>query len=215
MIGEHREELDEQLLSPDFFVNPYPVYDRLRTEDPVHWCGPWNCWVISRYDDIVAALRQDGRQFSVVGQFGSHLDALPESVRPRYQVIRQHYSVGLLHSDPPEQTRLRGLINKAFTARVVEKMRPQIEATVNELLDGVERTGRMDVIRDFAFALPAIVTATLVGMPPEDRHQFKAWSDDISAFSASNRLTIEVAERAQGDTDVPYGYRGRAPQAAT
>ena len=197
MAGKNKGQLDHQLLSPDFYANPYPVYEQLRTQDPVHWCEPWNCWVISRYDDIAAALRQDGRQFSVVGQFGSQLDALPESVRPRFQTIRQHFSVGLLHSDPPEQTRLRGLINKAFTTRVVEKMRPEIEATIDELLDGVERTGRMDVIRDFAFPLPAIVTANLVGMPPEDRHQFKAWSDDISAFSASNCLTVEVAERAQ------------------
>ena len=197
MAVKNKGQFDQQLLSPDLFENPYPVFRQLRTEDAVYWCEPWNCWIVSRYDDVAAALRQDGRHFSVVGQFGSHLDALPRAIQPRFQVIKQHFSVGLLHSDPPDHTRLRGLINKAFTARVVEEMRGRIEATVDELLDTVEGTGRMDVIGDFAFPLPAIVTANVVGMPPEDRHQFKSWSDDIAAFSASNRLTVEVAERAQ------------------
>ena len=190
-------QLDQQLFSPDFFANPYPVYQQLRNEDAVHWCDPWNCWIMSRYDHVVAALRRDGRRFSVVSQFGSQLDALPEADRLRFQAIKQHFSVGLLHSDPPDQTRLRGLINKAFTARVVEQMRGRIEAIVDELLEVIEPKGRMDVIADFAFPLPAIVTAHVVGMPPEDRHQFKTWSDDIATFSATNRLTVEVAERAQ------------------
>ena len=190
-------QLDRQLLSPEFFANPYPVYDQLRTEDPVHWCEQWNCWIISRYDDVIDLLRQDGRRFSVVGQFGSYLNALPETVRPRFQPLELHFSIGLLHSDPPEHSRLRSLIHRAFTPRVVERMRQRIEGTVNRLLDAVQDAGRMDVVRDFAFDLPAIITAEVVGMPPEDRHQFKVWSDDIAAFSASNRLTVEVAERAQ------------------
>ena len=190
-------QLDRQLLSPGFFANPYLVYRRLLTEDPIHWCEQWNCWIISRYDDVIAGLRQDGRRFSVVGQFGSYLNALPEAVRPRFQPLKQHFSIGLLHSDPPEHTRLRSLIGQAFTPRVVEGIRQRIEATVNSLLDVVQDAGRMDVINDFSFHLPAIITAEVVGMPPEDRHQFKAWSDDIASFSASNRMTVEVAERAQ------------------
>ncbi len=197
MPGPNSVQLDEQLLSPAFFADPYAVYRRLRDEGPVHWCEPWNCWIISRYDDVTAGLRQDGRRFSVVGQFGSYLNALPETERPRFQPLKQHFSIGLLHSDPPEHTRLRGLINQAFTPRVVKRMRGRIEATVNALLDAVQDRGRMDVIRDFAFHLPAIITAEVVGMPPEDRHQFKAWSDDIASFSAANRMTVEVAERAQ------------------
>ena len=197
MSGQNGRELDRQLLSPEFFANPYPVYDRLRAEDSVHWCEQWNCWIISRYDDVIAGLRQDGRRFSVVGQFGSYLNALPETLRPRFQPLKQHFSIGLLHSDPPDHTWLRSLIHRAFTPRVVERMRQRIEATVNRLLEAVQDAGRMDVVRDFAFDLPAIITAEVVGMPPEDRHQFKAWSDDIAAFSASNRLTVEVAERAQ------------------
>ncbi len=197
MTRKNNERLDQQLHSPEFFVNPYPVYHQLRAEDPVHWCEAWNCWIVSRYADVLACLRQDGRQFSVVGQFGGSLNALPDAAQARFQPIKHHYSVGLLHSDPPDHTRLRSFINKAFTPRVVKGMRRRIEATVDKLLDSVEGAGQMDIIRDFAFPLPAIVTADVIGMPPEDRYQFKAWSDDIAAFSASNRLTVEVAKAAQ------------------
>ena len=206
MPGPNSVQIDEQLLSSAFFADPYAVFRRLRAEDPVHWCEPWNCWIISRYDDVTAGLRQDGRQFSVVGQFGSYLNALPEAERPRFEPLKQHFSIGLLHSDPPDHTRLRGLINQAFTPRVVERMRGRIEATVNALLDAVEGDGGMDVIQDFAFHLPAIITAEVVGMPPDDRHQFKAWSDDIASFSASNRMTVEVAERAQRSVLAVRGY---------
>jgi len=204
--GPNSAQLDQQLLTPKFFADPYSVYRRLRNEDPVHWCEPWNCWIISRYDDVTAGLRQDGRQFSVVGQFGSYLNALPETDRPRFEPLKQHFSIGLLHSDPPDHTRLRGLINQAFTPRVVERMRGRIEATVNALLDAVQGEGEMDIIKDFSFHLPAIITAEVVGMPPEDRHQFKAWSDDIASFSASNRMTVEVAERAQSSVLAVRGY---------
>ena len=206
MPGPNSVQIDEQLISPAFFADPYAVFQRLRAEDPVHWCEPWNCWIISRYDDVTAGLRQDGRRFSVVGQFGSYLNALPQAERPRFDPLKQHFSIGLLHSDPPDHTRLRGLINQAFTPRVVERMRGRIEATVNALLDAVEGDGGMDVIHDFAFHLPAIITAEVVGMPPEDRHQFKAWSDDIASFSASNRMTVEVAERAQRSVLAVRGY---------
>jgi cytochrome P450 len=195
-MTQDNDQLDEQLLSPEYFADPYPVLRRLREEDPVHWCEPWNCWVVSRYTDVLASLRQDGRQFSAAGRFGAFLDALPEAERPRFQPIKDHYSVGLLHSDPPDHTRLRGLVNRAFTPQVMDGMRPRIEAVVDELLEAAEAAGHFDLIGDFAFHLPAIVTAVVVGMPPEERHQFKAWSDDVAAYSASNRLTLEVAENA-------------------
>ena len=195
-MAQNNNHLDQQLLSPEYFADPYPVLRRLREEDPVHWCAPWNCWVVSRYTDILAGLRQDGRQFSAAGRFGAFLDALPEAERPRFQPIKDHYSVGLLHSDPPDHTRLRGLVNRAFTPQIMDGMRPRIEAVVDELLEAAEAAGHFDLIRNFAFHLPAIVTAVVVGMPPEERHQFKAWSDDIAAYSASNRLTLEVAENA-------------------
>ena len=189
--------LDRQLLAATFFANPYPVFEQLRTTDPVHWCEPWNYWIVSRYADVLACLRRDGRQFSVVGRFGGFLEALPAAARPRFQRIEEHYSAGLLHSDPPDHTRLRNLVNKAFTARVVEQMRPQIEAIVREILAAIESENGFDLIADFAFHLPAIVTAAVVGMPAHERHQFKAWPDDIAAFSAANRLTLEVAENAR------------------
>lgn len=189
--------LDEQLLSPDFFVDPYPVYARLRSEDPVHWSKDWNCWVISRYSDVLACMRQDGRKFLASGRFGSSVEMLPEKIRADYDPIKQHYSVGLLHSDPPDHTRLRSVLNKALTPQVIEEMRPRIEVIANDLLDKVQDTGKMEVISDFASPLPSIVTLDLIGLPLEDREQLKEWAYEISTFSAANRLTVDIAERSQ------------------
>ena len=172
--------LDEQLLSPDFFVDPYPVYARLRSEDPVHWSKDWNCWVISRYSDVLACMRQDGRKFLASGRFGSSVEMLPEKIRADYDPIKQHYSVGLLHSDPPDHTRLRSVLNKALTPQVIEEMRPRIEVIANDLLDKVQDTGKMEVISDFASPLPSIVTLDLIGLPLEDREQLKEWAYEIS-----------------------------------
>ena len=134
--------LERQLHSPEFAENPYPVYQQLRANAPVYWCEPWNCWIISRYDDVLDGLRQDGRRFSVAGQFGAALNALPEADRPQFQTIKNHFSVGLLHSDPPDHTRLRAMINRAFTPRVVAGMQAEIEAIVEALLDEVASSGR-------------------------------------------------------------------------
>ena len=90
----------------------------------------------------------------------------------------------MLFSDPPTHTRLRGLANKAFTPRVVEAMRPRIQAVVDGLLDAVQADGRMDAIRDLAYPLPVVVICELLGLPPAERDQFKRWSDDITAFAA-------------------------------
>src|SRR5438132_874199 len=109
--------LDEQLLSPDFLDDPYPVYDRLRREAPVYWCAPWDCWILTRYADVQDALREDGRRLTVAGRIQKPLRRLPATAQTELQALEAHYAVGLLHSDPPDHTRLRGLVNKVFNPR--------------------------------------------------------------------------------------------------
>ena len=96
------------------------------------------------------------------------------------------------NTDPPEHTRVRNLVNKAFTTRVVEGMRPRVQEIVNDLLDEAESGGTIEVIRDFAYPLPAIVIAETLGVPAEDRDQFKEWSDDIVAFHGTGRPHVET-----------------------
>ena len=183
--------VDQLLVSPEIFSDPYPIYHQLREQDPVHWSEVWGCWVLTRYADVIAVLR-DYRRFTNVGRIASFLDQLPADVRAQIQPLYDNFTVGMPNTDPPEHTRVRGLVNKAFSARVVEGMRPRVQQIVDDLLDQAEGGGGMEVIDNFAYPLPAIVIAETLGVPAEDRDRFKAWSDDIVAFHGTGRPHSET-----------------------
>jgi cytochrome P450 len=189
--------LDDDLLDPGFLVDPYPVYTRLRDQDPVHWSEAWGCWVLTRYEDVARVLREDGKRFSVKGRIQRSVSTLPTSMHEELAPIVDHFSVGLLHSDPPDHTRLRRLINDAFTPRNVEAMRPRVELLVVELLDAIEDLDRFDLLAEFAFPLPAMVVADVLGTPRDDREQLRVWADEISEFFGANRLDPQVARQGQ------------------
>ena len=157
-------------LSPEFHADPYPFYRRLREADPV-FLSPLGLWVLTRYDDCVASLRdprfgRDGFEAILSAQYGeeSETGRLPRS---------------MLFRDPPDHTRLRALVSRAFTPRVIEGMRTQIQGVVDRLLDRVEGRGEMDVIADLAYPLPVTVICDMLGVPLDDHEQIKSWSSDI------------------------------------
>jgi cytochrome P450 len=189
--------LDSQLIAAEFHTNPYPAYHRLRDEEPIYWSEAWGAWVLTRYADVIQALR-DHRHFSSENRLPALLEHLRPEDRALAAPLENHFSTkGLIHSDPPDHTRLRALVNRAFTSRVVETMRPRIQALVDDLLDQVQSVGCMDIIRDLAYPLPATVIAELMGAPPQDRDLFKRWSDDIVAFQGTGRASPEVVARSQ------------------
>src|SRR5512146_995380 len=145
---------------PEVVADPYPAYHRLRAADPVH-LSPLGVWLLSRYDDCVMALRDHrfGRQ-----GFEGALEAVYGSLAEEDRVPRS-----MLFRDPPDHTRLRSLVNRAFTTRVVEGLRPRIEQIVDELLDRVQGSGAMEVIADFAYPLPVTVISEMLGVPEGDR----------------------------------------------
>jgi cytochrome P450 len=149
-------------LSPDVIANPYPYYHRLRTLDPVHR-SPLGVFVASRHADVGFVLRDKrfGKDFigRMTRRFGPQV--LDE---PVYRSMR-HW---MLQLDPPDHTRLRGLVVKAFTARRVDDMRPRIQEIVDQTLDRAEQRGRMDLIADFALRLPVVVICDMLGIPEED-----------------------------------------------
>lgn len=189
--------LDSQLLSPAFLSDPYPVYARLRNEAPVYWCAAWDCWVVSRYADVQTALREDGRLVSTAGRITAALRLLPADAQLELQPLHAHYSVGLLHSDPPDHTRIRAHVNKAFNPRLINAFAPVIRSIVDTLLDTVAGANGMDVIRDFAFPLPATVVASLLGLPVADHVRVKAWIDQLNSFLGDNRPTLATTRQAQ------------------
>ena len=188
--------LDEQLTTPQFVQEPYPIYRQLREADPVHWSDAWQCWLLTRYDDVAETMR-DFRSFSNVGTTTRYLDQLPPESLDKVRPLYEHFTSGQSRLDPPDHTRVRAVTSKAFTPRVVEAMRPRIEQIVDELIDAVSSTGCIDLIGDFANPLPAMVVADMFGFPQEDRAAFKAWSDRIAAFHGTGRADAATVKRSQ------------------
>ena len=157
-------------LMPEFHSNPYPFYKALREEDPVHQ-SPFGFWVCTRYDDAVMILRDArfGRE-GMAKMMETRLGLTQDVSRAR----------DMLFQDPPDHTRLRALVSRAFTPRVVEVMRPDIQDIVNGLLDRVEGARVMDVIEDLAYPLPVRVICEMLGVPTSDQEVFKEWSTDIA-----------------------------------
>ena len=163
-----------QLLDPDVLANPYPLYHRLRSEDPVHWDPYLHAWVVTRYADVV----------HVFQRFSADRTPTPEQLTTlgltALTPLAEVMVLQMLFLDPPNHGRVRGLASKAFTARRVEVLRTHIQDITNSLLDAVQEKGRMDVIADLAYPLPAIVTAEMLGVPTSDWQQLTAWSADFA-----------------------------------
>ncbi len=189
-------DLETELVAPSFFQNPYPIYRYMQREAPIYWSDALGAWVITRYDDVFAAVRDPAR-FSSAGRVTAILEHFNPAERAAIQPLEGNFAGGLINSDPPDHTRLRTLVNTAFTPRIVENMRARVHTIVNELLDAVEARGQMDIIRDLAYPLPAIVIAEMLGVPPEDRDQFKQWADQTAAFQGTGRAEYKVALESQ------------------
>ena len=178
-------------LSPDFIRDPYPHYDLLRRVDPVH-ITPHGMYLASRHADVSGILRDK--------RFGK--DFVERSVR-RYgpkimeEPIFRSMSRWMLQQDPPDHTRLRGLVVQAFTARRVEDMRPRIQQVVDQTLDRVIPHGRMDLIEDFAFRLPVTIICDMLGIPEEHRETFYSGTRDGGRIL--DPVPLSPAEIAQGN----------------
>ena len=176
-------------LAPETLSDPYPIYARLRAEAPVQK-SPAGVWLVLGYDEAVKILRDHDR-FSV----DHSKRKVTESLGPT-PAERGMENI-MLFKDPPDHTRLRGLVNKAFTPRVVERMRTRIEQIVNDLIDAVELRGEMDVIQDLAYPLPVTVIAEMLGIPESDRDSFKRWSRQIAPIldpALSDDVFLQIAE---------------------
>lgn len=163
-----------KLYDPEVLANPYPLYHKLRTEDPIHWDPFLHAWVVTRYDDVVRVLLD----------FSAHRTPTPEQLTAiglaELNPIAQVMVKQMLFMDPPAHTRMRGLCSQAFTPRRVELLRSHIQDIADRLIDDVISAGSMDIIADFAAPLPAIVTAEMFGVPTSDHQQLKAWSADFA-----------------------------------
>ncbi len=170
---------DLDLKSPPNVQDPFPVHRNLRDREPVRWNESLNAWTIARYDDVLEV-------FSRPARFSSdrfrRLAPRYASERPEVKAVADVLADWLVFRDPPDHTRLRGLLQKSFTPRHLEKNRDRIQTTIDELLGAAAGRGEMDFIRDFAFPLPALVIALLLGAPTRDIEPIKRWSDRLAAY---------------------------------
>src|SRR5215472_13984591 len=187
-------------LDPHFIADPYPAYRRLREGAPV-WRSPLGFWVLSRHADVAAVLRDP--------RFGRDFEGKLSHAARRAEILKQpayrSLALSMLARDPPDHTRLRGLVAKAFTARRVEALREGIEACVDRLIDRRAEDRQMDLIAEFARLLPVTVICDLLGIPESDRARF------LSGYQVSARLLdptpLSPDELEQANTNTLYNRR--------
>lgn len=171
--------VDVDLLGEEAVADPYPAMALLREHDPVHWSDRYRSWFLTRHADVDAALRDPRFSSDRISPYRrSRLDGpdADPSVRAAFGVLEDW----MVFKDPPDHTRLRKLLSRAFTPRAVERARPRVVELADELLDGL--SGRADLVGDFAYPLTASVVAEMLGVPRADRDRFKTWSDRITGL---------------------------------
>jgi cytochrome P450 len=175
-------------------ADPYPMYRALLQHNPVSWTEMMEGWVFTRYADVSQILTHPAMS----------ADRTKARTRFTAMIEEQQRSFGafsraptMLNSDPPEHTRLRRLVSKAFTPRSVENLRPRIQSIVDELLDDAEERGQMDLVTALGYPLPVIVIAEMLGVPTADREKFKKWSNDVVATLGGPFVPPNVLEQAR------------------
>jgi len=193
-LGSRRAAVAYDPRRPEWIADPFPIFARLRAEEPVHWNDVLGGWVLTRYRHVRQVLNDPRFSADRITPFRDHL--VPDA-RARVSELLKMLGLWAVFNDPPAHTRRRALLNRAFTPRAVAALRPMIAAIVQQLLDRVARRGEMDLIGDFAYPLPASVIAGMIGVPVEDLDRFKQWSDDIATFVGSALASPDKRERAE------------------
>jgi cytochrome P450 len=176
------QSITPDLASPQFNADPYQFYARLRAEAPVYRTTlPHKqvAWLVTRYEDVLGILKDE----RFVKDRLNALSPEKNAKRPRVPGVFKPLTRNMLDVDEPDHTRLRALVRKAFTPRLVEQLRGRIQMLCDDLLDTAQHKGGMELISDYALPVPATVIADLLGVPAEDRRKFHRWSSKIVSVS--------------------------------
>ena len=187
-------------LSAGVYTDPYPTYERLREKDPVHWSPLLDSWLFSRYKDVDSILR-DHKRFSN----DSSQRTNPSHIDESYDLANQQ---SMLFRDPPDHTRLRTLVSRAFTPKVVEGLAGRIRTIADDLLDEIDDPSGFDLMAALAVPLSVIVIAELLGVPTEDRPQFQIWSRRYSRGLEPNITEKERLLVAESGRELDQYFMG-------
>ncbi len=183
--------------SSGFQSDPYPTLARLRSEDPVHETSVngTRLWMLTRHEDCTNVLKDS--RFSAAKFDEGFLETMLAGDDGPLRALAEAVQSMMLLKDAPDHTRLRTLVNKAFTPRMVERLRPRIEEVARQLIEEMQGRGRANLIADFATPLPIVVIAELLGVPVEDRDRLKLWSDRLATFLDGTIRDAGLAASAQ------------------
>ena len=183
----------------DNLADPYPLYRRMREEQPVYYADAFGVWMVTRYDDVRRVL-MDPTRFSSAFQIRTpHAPApgVPEILAEGHPEVP-----ALLNEDPPEHRRTRDLVAKAFSARRIAGLEPRVVATVTELLDAIQARGHTDLVVDLATPLPLRVICELIGLPAGDAPRVRAWTDQLALLTSFGATPEE--QRAAAHESVEF-----------
>ena len=189
--------IDYKPNDPAVLADPFPLYRRLRDEDPAHWSTRLKAWVLTRYDDVRRVCLDMTMSSDRLRPFFA---TLPPPEAKRVEELARYLTLWMVFRDPPEHTRLRRLAAKVFHVRSINALRPNIEATTRWLLDAIGERERFDFIADFAGPLPALVIMDMLGAPRQELGRLKHLSDEMSLFIGSARDAPEKYARAAAAT---------------
>ena len=203
---------------PATLADPYPVFARMRDEDPCFWSPRLKSWVLTRYDDVKAVCLDKERLSS--DRLRPFFASLPPPEAERIGQIIRDLSQWMVFKDPPDHTRLRRLTSRVFHAKSMQAMRPQVEALAAWLMDGMDARTEFDFITDFAGPLPCLVIMGLLGVEYSELARVKRMSDDMALFIGSSRTSPEKYDTAEAATHEMAGFfreliedRRRTPRA--
>jgi hypothetical protein len=174
--------------------NPFPVFEQLLREAPIHWSSKARGWVVTSYDDCKAVLLD--KRFSSE-RMKPFFESLGSEQRDRLKNLESSVGLWAVFLDPPDHTRLRGLLNRSFTSKAVNDMAPNIAEIAHKLIDEVAEQTQIDFIRDIAYRIPAAVIMEMLGAPRSEIENFKIWSDELGLFVGSSRVTTDKYTRAE------------------
>ena len=174
-------KIQDDMFTPEVIADPYAYYGRLRDEDPIHWNETYDLWVVTRHDDLVWLTRHHELFSSAVFRNDPRppYPAIDESDLGLYEYVRNYQGDQFIQHDRPEHLEMRRVMHSYFTPKSMEAWRPFVQKAVKELLDEVEKKGRMDVMRDLATPLPVLVIAEMMGVPEQDRPYIRQLAEKL------------------------------------
>ena len=203
-MSAHAAPIDWHPEAPATLADPYPVFARMREEDPCHWSPRLRSWVLTRHGDVRAmCLDREGVSSDRLRPFFA---SLPSGEASRIADITRYLSLWMVFKDPPEHTRLRRLTGRVFSTRAMQAMRPQVERIAERLLDDLGERDRFDVVADYAGPLPCLVIMAMLGVPAEEMAEVKRMSDEIALFIGSSRTSSEKYDTAEAATREMAGF---------